>query len=80
MFVMVKNDLIHAYLDCKIVATQKQRIGISSVINELSGRSTYVIYFTHFIKKTLLLSGCIEEVVNSLNPLKPSDYYIYHLL
>jgi hypothetical protein len=43
--------VIHAYLGCKIVATQKQLMGISSVIKEISGRSTYIIYSTHFIIK-----------------------------
>jgi hypothetical protein len=40
MFVIMKNDVTNAYLGCKIVATQKQLIGISSVIYEISGRST----------------------------------------
>jgi hypothetical protein len=42
-FVTIEGDVIHAYLYCKIVAMQQQLMGIASLIEEMSGKSTPLI-------------------------------------
>jgi hypothetical protein len=57
-----------AHLGCNITAIQKQLIGITSGIKEMSGKSTSVTDSTHCITKAILCLGindvnCISEEV-----------------
>jgi hypothetical protein len=73
VFVIIKIDMIHGYLGYNTIAIHQQLMGIiASLIKELSGKSTSVIYCTHCINKAVLFSGNndidhISEVFNSLD-------------
>jgi hypothetical protein len=57
----MKGDVIHAYLSYNIIAIQKQFMVISSLLKEMSGKSTSVIDSTHCISKAVLCSGSNVE-------------------
>jgi hypothetical protein len=67
----MKVDVIHANLDHNVDDTEKQLMGIGSLIKEMSGKDIYVVHSTHCINVSILYSGnndvnCIsEKVLNS---------------
>jgi hypothetical protein len=42
-FVIIKVDVIHAYLCCKMSVMQQQLMGIASLTKEMSGNSSLLI-------------------------------------
>jgi hypothetical protein len=47
----------HAFLTYNIIGAQERFMAITSLINETSGKSTFVIDSTHSISKEFLSSG-----------------------
>jgi hypothetical protein len=54
---IIKDDVLEAYFGYNIVAIQKHLIGIVSLIKEMSGKNTSVIYSTCCINEAVLYSG-----------------------
>jgi hypothetical protein len=65
--------MIHSYLGCNTVAIQKERMGIASLVKEMSGKSKSLTDSTHFINKAVLCSEndgvdhISEEVLNGVD-------------
>jgi hypothetical protein len=51
MFIEIKDDIIHECLGSNFVVIQKQLEGVTSLITELSGRTTSIIDITNFALK-----------------------------
>jgi hypothetical protein len=49
-----KGNMIHIYLGYNIIAVQKQLLDIVSLVKEMSGKGTSVVYSTHFVNKGIL--------------------------
>jgi hypothetical protein len=53
-FIILQDDVIHAYLGCNVVAIQNDLTGIASQIKKMPGKCTSGINSTHGINKVIL--------------------------
>lgn len=69
MFVVIKSDVIHAYLCCNIVPLQRKLMAIASQIKEMSGKSASVNDNANVFNKTIvfLVNKGDDHVIEELS-------------